>query len=40
MAYMWLYYYTKEKYLEYKEKQENPLIPNENDDLTNQSTIQ
>lgn len=40
MAYMWLYYYTKEKYLEYKEKQVNPLITAENDDLTNQSTIQ
>ena len=39
MAYMWLYYYTKQNYLEFKEKQKNTEILTETNDLTNQSTI-
>ena len=39
MAYMWLYYYTKQNYLEFKEKQKNTEILTEPNDLTNQSTI-
>ena len=40
MAYMWLYYYTKQSYLEFKEKQENAELTTENEEITNQSTIQ
>jgi hypothetical protein len=40
MAYMWLYYYTKQSYLEFKDKQENAELTAENEEITNQSTIQ